>query len=337
MGQQAILARDVLLATAYPADEEGMDRSEYWVAGDPALPGEPRLRYHLARGMVGVESRWTLARVLWGMTLWLTVPPLAARWLGRLGWHAALTALQRWWARRLQRHLEIQLDSAGLEHIVPGTTYVVAPLHEGFADALPLFQLPLRLCFTARDELFGWRLLGPVLGDTGQILVAPERGTWSYRRLVRAARAVTERGTSVVVFPQGTILGLESDFQIGAFALAKTLDLPLLPIMLTGGHRVWEHPYTPRLRYGQRMSLRVLPPLDVATVRETIADALRDRVQRQLKAAALAPGVADPRRFVPARDGYWDGFRYRIDPAFPELAADVARHRAQVAGTRSAS
>ena len=55
--------------------------------------------------------------------------------------------------------------------------------------------------------------------------------------------------------------------------------------------------------------------------------ALRDEVQRQLKRAALAPGMAPARRFVPERDGWWDGYAFAIDPAFAELAAAAAaRH-----------
>ena len=51
---------------------------------------------------------------------------------------------------------------------------------------------------------------------------------------------------------------------------------------------------------------------------------------RRLKQAALSGTVAPPRRFVPARDGYRDGYAYTIDPAFPSLAAAVARRRALV-------
>jgi 1-acyl-sn-glycerol-3-phosphate acyltransferase len=258
----------------------------------------------------------------------MTLPPMIARSCGRHGQHHAQHAVERWWARRVAQHLQIRLEIDGLQHIAPGQTYVVAPLHEGFADALALFQLPLPLRFVARDELFCWRWLGPLLRDMGQIEVTPERGTHAYRTILRAAPAVFARGESVLIFPQGTILGIESDFTVGAFAVARALEQPLLPIVLTGGHRVWEHPYTPRLRYGQRMSMRVLPPIMIN--QSVDLDAVRLQVQRQLKAAALDGTVAAPRRFVPQRDGYWDGYAYRIDPDFAELAAHIAEHRAQV-------
>jgi 1-acyl-sn-glycerol-3-phosphate acyltransferase len=131
----------------------------------------------------------------------------------------------------------------------------------------------------------------------------------------------------MVIFPQGGILGIEAEFARGAFALARTLRRPILPVALTGSHRVWEHPYSPRLRLGERVSLRVLPPIPLQRVLATPEDDLRRELQRTLKAEALEGRMALPRRFVPERDGFWDGYAYRIDPAFPELAAQVRRHR----------
>jgi 1-acyl-sn-glycerol-3-phosphate acyltransferase len=291
-------------------------------------PNELPIRYVVARGMVGVPSLPLLGRTLWGVAAWMLVPSQIARSLGWHGLHRSQHAVERWWARRVTQHLQIKLQIEGLEHIAPRQTYVVAPLHEGFADALALFQLPLPLRFVARDELFRWRWLGPLLRDMGQIEVTPEQGTRAYRTILRAAPAVFARGESLLIFPQGTILGIESDFNVGAFAVARALEQPLLPVALTGGHRVWEHPYTPRLRYGQRMSMRVLPPVKIN--RTDDLDAVRVHVRRQLKAAALDGSMAPPRRFVPQRDGYWDGYRYAIDPDFAELAAYIAQHRAAI-------
>ncbi len=288
---------------------------------------EAVLRYFLARRMIGGPTLGHFARTAAGIGLWLLGPPVVARFLARRGARGALHAVERWWARRMIRHLRIRLDISGLEQIDPHTSYVVTPLHEGFADVPALLHLPLDLRFVVRDELFTWQLLGSYLRDTGQICVVPERGRWSYRQLLRQAEAVFRSGESLVIFPQGTILGIETDFLPGAFALARALKRPILPVVLTGAHRVWEHPYTPRLRYGQSMSLQVLTPLPVAELCGHDLETIRVTLRRRLKRAALSGMSAAPRRFVPARDGYWDGYAYRIDPDFSELAQDVAQHR----------
>jgi 1-acyl-sn-glycerol-3-phosphate acyltransferase len=294
---------------------------------DNVAPVQPC--YRIAHGIVGVPTLGQYVRTLAGGAWWFGVPPLFARMLARAGRRAALHRAEHWWARGVRRHLRIALDIEGLEHIEPGRSYVVAPLHEGFADAIALLHLPLPMRFVARDELFGWRFLGPYLRDTGQIYVAPERPRWSYRQLLRHAPSLAAGGESVVLFPQGTILGIETDFRSGAFALARALGWPVLPVALTGSHRVWEHPYTPLLRYDQRVSVRVLPPVTVEGRRDDVEGA-RVAVRRQLKAAALDGDMALPRRFVPKRDGYWDGYNYQIDPDFAELAAHIAQHRRSI-------
>jgi hypothetical protein len=56
-----------------------------------------------------------------------------------------------------------------------------------------------------------------------------------------------------------------------------------------------------------------------------------------MKRRAIENTWAPPRRYVPTRDGYWDGYRFDIDPDFVDLAAQVARHRQEARATRTAS
>ncbi len=293
----------------------------------PARGGEPPIRYTLAGDRIGVSSLGEYLRAAVDIAVWLGVTPLPARLLARAGAHRASTRAQRLWARGTARALGLQIDWQGLDQIDPDETYVVTPLHEGFADVLPLLQLPLPLRFVVRNELAEWPLLGAYLRDTGQITIRPESGVSAYRRLIREAEDVFGRGESLVIFPQGSILGIETDFLPGAFAVAHALHRPILPIALTGSHRVWEHPFSPRLRRGERLGLRVLSPVPAAEVRASGVDGARREICRRLKSAALDAAMAPPRRFKPRRDGYWDGYAYEIDPAFPDLAVDIATHR----------
>jgi 1-acyl-sn-glycerol-3-phosphate acyltransferase len=297
---------------------------------------EPRSERSLLDGLVSLPDRRTQSRAAVGISLWLGVPLLLVRLLGRMGRRRELQQVARWWARGVTRHLAIRLEIDGLDLIDPGQAYVVTPLHEGFADALALLHLPLDLRFAARDELFSWRLFGGLLRDTQQVKLCPELGMLSYLQLRRQAPDVLDRGESLVIFPQGSILGIEIDFKSGPFALAEALGRPILPIALTGGHRVWEHPFSPRLRYGQRLSLAVLPPVAPDELRALGVEGTRREIQRRLKTRALDGRMAPPRRFVPARDGYWDGFAYEIDWSFPALRAEIDDHRGATIARRGA-
>jgi 1-acyl-sn-glycerol-3-phosphate acyltransferase len=208
---------------------------------------------------------------------------------------------------------------------------VVVALHEGFADALALLHLPLALRFVARDELFDWPELGAVLHGTQQINVSPEAGPASLRTMLREAAPVFARGESLVVFAQGSILGLEISFRLGAFAVARHHARPILPVAISGSHRVWAHPFSPRLRVGERVSLRVLEPIRPEAL--TDLETARLNLQRTLKGAALEPGMAAPRRYDPHRDGFWDGYAFEIDPDFPALEAVLRTHRDRLART----
>ena len=73
------------------------------------------------------------------------------------------------------------------------------------------------------------------------------------------------------------------------------------------------------------MSITVLPPLP-----PDVAASGQEAIERQMKEFALA-SATPPRHFDPGRDGFWDAYRYEIDPAFPDLARRIASHRLEQA------
>jgi len=286
----------------------------------------PERVYRLPGGRMGSNTRLDALR-LSGAAAWYFGP--RARRICRAagsGPRHALHELERSWAADVSDYLRIRWDIAGLENVVPGRRSIVVALHEGFADALALLRLGLDLRFVARDELAEWPTLGRYLSTTGQLLVEEAAPRSSYRRLIRDGGAALDGGEAVVMFAQGSILGVETAFWPEAFRLAELLDAWVVPVALSGSHLVWEYPYTPLVRRDQRMSMRVLagvPP------QRAVAEARS--IERELKRFVLSGEMASPRRFRPEVDGYWDGYRYEIDTDFPGLAAQVAEHRAALA------
>lgn len=232
-------------------------------------------------------------------------------------------------ARLAWRSLGADLRVTGLRH-THGGPFVVLPLHESLVDPLLLARLPLRQRFLARDELWEWPHVGRLLRGGGHLSVPLRLDAGSVRVVLREMRDVTAGGESVVVFPQGSILGIEVAFNRGGFWLARQLDVPVLPVVITGTHRLWEYPYSPRIRRRHPVSLHILEPIpgDEAWRRA-------GEVEDAMRALALDDAHARPRRFVPERDGYWDDYPYEIAPMFPELAAQVAAHRASAAERRA--
>ena len=241
--------------------------------------------------------------------------------LARLGWWRILARVQSAWSRSVLRVLAVRATIGGSEHLPDGPA-ILLPLHEGFLDVPLLMATGRSMRFIARDELFEWPQLGRVLRTGGHVLLPTAPTLGNYRSLVANAIDVLGEQHDLVVFPQGSILGIELAFAHGARHLAARCKVPVVPIVITGTHRVWEHPYSPILRRGCLVRMEVLAaiPPDAGTEVWTA-------IERRMKELALAQIDAPTRRFVPSRDGYWDGYQYEIDPYFADLAEDIARHR----------
>ncbi len=283
-----------------------------------ATPDVERLPFAFAAEYPAERRRVNmLSRLLVGGAL--VVGPTVASVLPAAG----RRPLARAWARSLVAAAGLILDITGLDNIDPGQSYLVAPLHESFVDVPVLLHLPLDLRFTVRDELIDHPQLGNLLTRTGQISVPDQSSVATLRGLVDEVMGAIDEGESVVVFPQGSVLGVEVAFSPGVVTMSRRSGLPVLPVVLTGTHRVWGHPFSNVVRLGQTATMHILEPvpsdkLDGATFRE---------LERSMKRSALAQTDAPVRRFEPATDGWWDGYAYTIDADFPELAAAVEAHR----------
>jgi 1-acyl-sn-glycerol-3-phosphate acyltransferase len=286
---------------------------------------ERRYPIPLSRGTarVGNLESWlrltAASTFLFGPLRWMI---LAA---GRLSRRRLLHRLERIWASIMIRALGVQVTVTGLDRFDPGQEYVVVPLHEGLVDPLVITRIPLDLSFAARDELFGWRFLGSYLSASGQTSVSTRSGPAGFRALLRGAQAAFDRNESFVIFPQGSILGIEAAFYPGPFRVAEKLSRPVLPVVISGTHRVWEYPYRPIVRRRQRVRVEILDPIPATLSVEQMRSTERD-----MKRIALAQAPF-PRRYEPDRDGWWDGYPFQIDGDFAHLADRVHDHRAGTA------
>ncbi len=265
------------------------------------------------RGIRTSAAAWTLA----------SASLKAATALNPLLTCSASHRLARTWARSVSRTLDIDLAITGIEHIDTSRQYLVMPLHEGFMDIPTLLHLPLDLRFTVREELLSMPNVGPYIAETEQILVPGVPSIRAYRELYADIAGAVDKGDSIVVFPQGSVLGVEVAFKPGVTRIGERFGLPVLPVVISGTHRVWEYPFTQTVRFGQRVAMTVLPPIEPANVSiERVRQAETD-----MKSLAVRDTRAPARRFVPERDGWWDDYDFDIDSGFADLEAQVARHR----------
>ena len=290
------------------------------------MPTEQRYPIAFSNGTARVDdlASWAVltaaTAVLFGPLRWMILAS------GRLGRRHLLHGFERVWARIMMRALGVSFTVSGLDRVDPDQEYVIVPLHEGLVDPLVITHIPLDLSFAARDELFSWRFLGSYLSASDQTSISTRSGPDGFRALLNGAQAAFDRNESFVVFPQGSILGIEAAFYPGPFRIAEKLDRPVLPVVISGTHRVWEYPYHPIVRRHQDVRLEILDPIPA-----TRAVGEMRSTEREMKRIALERAPL-PRRYEPDRDGWWDGHPFRIDGDFTLLADRVRDHRVSTAG-----
>ncbi len=283
-----------------------------------------RDRYVLPGGKVEVmsPSAWTrtLARGLRLFGPSYVHLMRAARSTDRRKLHEA----ERAWAAYAAASIDLTVQVHGLDRIERHKRYIVTPLHEGFTDLIALQALPVDMTYAAADELFSWRFLGAYLNASHQTPISRDNGSSAFRSLLKAGLTARHQGESLVVFPQGTILGIEAAFQQGAFRLAERLGMAVLPVVLTGSANVWDYPFSNMLHFGETIRLEVL---DAIPPEEAVARSTELEWEMKDRALNATPG---PRRFRPETDGWWDDYRYDIDDRFSDLRLALLEHRSAV-------
>ena len=130
--------------------------------------------------------------------------------------------LRRFWRLRVE----------GAERLPPGAAIVVAN-HDSLADPFVVgsaIDRPLR--YLAKIELWRNPLVRRAMAALGAIPV--ERGRGDVAAVAAATHAIAA-GDSVVLFPQGTVLGPpDRPWQRGAARLALATGAPLVPVAILG-------------------------------------------------------------------------------------------------------
>lgn len=214
-------------------------------------------------------------------------------------------------ALTLFRVLGFRFDMRGIEHIPATGGAVLASNHVSYFDfmfvGLTGFRRGKRLVrFMAKDAVFRHRVSGPLMRGMHHIPVDRSAGAAAYRHAV----AALQRGELVGVFPESTISRsfVPRPLKSGAARMALEAGVPLIPVVVWGGQRVWTVGRRPSLRRSVPISIWVddpLPDVDGETATELSAR-LAVRL-RQLVDAVLAeypiPADGEDLWWLPAHVG----------------------------------
>ena len=126
---------------------------------------------------------------------------------------------------------------------------IIAANHQTYFDPFWLgVPVPIYTRFLAWDKVFDWPVAGTLMRLLGAWPLQVQKGD---RRAIRRSLQWLRGGGALVIFPEGGRSfsdGKMLEFKVGAARLALEAGVPVLPITIRGGNRVWPRDWRyPRL------------------------------------------------------------------------------------------
>jgi 1-acyl-sn-glycerol-3-phosphate acyltransferase len=144
--------------------------------------------------------------------------------------------ITRNWSRWLLWGAGIQTRAIGWEKVPADVPVVFASNHQSLFDIWMLAALiPTHVRFVSKKELSRVFLLGKAMTAAGHIFLDRQNRQKAFDAYDEAAEAI-RRGTSAVVFPEGTRsrTGELQPFKKGPFVLAIAAQVPIVPTYCAG-------------------------------------------------------------------------------------------------------
>lgn len=206
---------------------------------------------------------------------------------------AALMPIARLWSRLVMTTYRVKWRAVYKQDFDRALPHIFVANHQSQFDIPALvLSMPVDFRIVAKRELLYIPIFGWALWLAGFIFIDRSDRDRAIRRLDRAVRIV-RRGTSVVVFAEGTRSpdGRLLPFKKGGFVLALKAGVPIVPVSIRGGRAILP-----------KGSLRVRPgtievvfgaavPTSGYTLetKETLIAAVRDRITAGLESTPVCP------------------------------------------------
>lgn len=168
-----------------------------------------------------------------------------------------ILSIYRGWSKVYSLGTGLRIKAFGRENIVKGKPYVFAGNHSNFIDMFTIAgTLDAAYKPIAKKELLKIPLLGTLFKVT--CIMVNRSSEESRRETVETMRAEVSRGTSILVFPEGTRNKTDKlllPFKDGAFRIAFDTGADILPFVIVGAKQLmkpkgfWMRPGNVQIHY----------------------------------------------------------------------------------------
>lgn len=166
----------------------------------------------------------------------------------------------------------------------PRRPYVVVANHESYADIFLVSHLKWEMKWLAKDTIFRIPLMGWMMRMAGDIPIVRGK-SGSAMQALEACRDRLAKHVSVMIFPEGTRTSSDEllPFKDGAFQLAVSTGIPIIPIAIAGTRDAMAKGSFSFRR--ANAICRVLEPIDTTGLTNSDVAALREKTRTRIAAA----------------------------------------------------
>lgn len=173
--------------------------------------------------------------------------------------------VQVFWSRSVLWLLLVPIKVTGCENVDSNQSYVFVANHQSFLDVFAVYGwLPNNFKWLMKKELRKIPFVGTACAVAGHIFVDRSNPRAAMESLTYI-KAQLHDGISTVIFPEGTRTrtGEMGRFKQGAFKIAMDMDLPVVPISLSGffdampRNKFYVKPFS-------RVALHIGKPIDIS-------------------------------------------------------------------------
>ena len=173
--------------------------------------------------------------------------------------------VQVFWSRSVLWLLLFPIKVTGRENVDSNQSYVFVANHQSFLDVFAVYGwLPNNFKWLMKKELRKIPFVGTACAVAGHIFVDRSNPRAAMESLTYI-KAQLHDGISTVIFPEGTRTrtGEMGRFKQGAFKIAMDMDLPVVPISLSGffdampRNKFYVKPFS-------RVALHIGKPIDIS-------------------------------------------------------------------------